>query len=474
MSDNVIQALDDVALAIRELALSQYPPPTTELSDIAAAIAALDLTGGSSFDYRHSLEAIASAISNRACCPVPTEPLIIYDCATGEVRFINPEDGTVSEDPPPPGWRWPPRVPGGSGVAPEDRPPTGGVIIYEPEIAPPITFTESDPPYGYDPDDSFDSTPIGSGGDNRCEKANVFVRMTYDMLETMSFLSSSAGGVTLGALMATPAFAAWVGGSFLTWGPFVEVPAKIVVGVINVVYAAIEIFTNLIDFTVGWNAQVAEDLVCAIYNSTSQKDMKNRWDYVIEQHYDWFAPQAALMRMFLNDKWTGPLIDPTAASVPEAPRYGVVCATACETPPTTLTAHPVRRCDSSGASVSYYVIEWPASCGRTDTSFTSSSYKMAWHNPDNGSCPTPYNSGANYRGALNLTELYSNTAYGKFRILNCTSQVVREWYDQTWGWDFETIAVADANPSAWYPFDKAAMFLESSAEFQIEMSEEPL
>lgn len=472
MSNNITEAIDNLTLAVQGLQTTNAPVDyTTLLQDILAT-------------HQTGYRAIMDAITNRPRCPQAAEPLAIYDCSTGTVvAWINTETGEVTSTPPPTHWRWPPSVPGANATAPENRPPTDGIIIYDEGIDPPITFTETDPPYGDDPGSGFDDNPVTRDFDGeRCEKANVFVKMTYDMLLDMSVLTSAAGSVTMSALLAAPSLAKWLSSGFYytskTLGA-VEyfVSAKLVGMLFDILVGAVNTFgPGVVDFTTGWTTEVVEDLVCAIYNATSERDMKQRWDAVIEQHYDWFAPQAVLIRMFMNSKWTGPLLDNDMVAKSDAPGYNVLCSTACAPTTMTIDAALVRRCasNSSGTNIVRYVIEWPEEFGYTDSSFSGSSYHMAWHHPDPGACPNPYNSGANFRGSSKRTEAAASR-WEKWALVSLGSNITWEWYSSTWGWDSVILTASDIG--VWRDVTETRMVagcLQSDSPFQIILSEEPL
>jgi hypothetical protein len=312
MSDYLIQSTDDIALAIREN--SSSPTDTTSI-----------------------LQAIRNEIArvaDKPCCPVPYQPQPIYDCETNTVTGWIDIDGSISPTFPGFTFVFPPSSPGGTNP---DRPPQdpGGVLIMD-DFSPPPTFTDSDPRYGEPIDETkFDGTNVTLGTvDERCRKANVFVYMTWEMLDTMSTLLSAAEWAAGGALTSLSGRGMAKVGFYFTSKTLGVVERFISVAeILSWVSALTAIFDNLggswLDLTLGFDDAI-DDLVCAIYNATSQRDLKQRWDAAVNDHYQWFSPPGVLIKTFMSDKWTTALMDADLVAKDDALGYNRDCSM-CET-----------------------------------------------------------------------------------------------------------------------------------------------
>lgn len=324
MSTNLIQAIDNTELAQQDIrqAIEDMALDGASVTDIAVAI------------REHNTAAITNAILGiNPCCPSqysqivtalnnintnlaalvakPCCPQAVWDCDTQTIR-----------------WMYPPKYPGGTAPAPE---PPEGVIIYDPDYDEPPTFTDEDPRYGEvgsGPNPFPDDGVVLGTSNERCRKANVYVYMMHEELGRYSDMLQMQQAATMIAATIAGGSLAKVGFYFTskTLG-VVEafVSLKQILAVAGILGNIITWGNpNWLDLANGFEDAI-NDLVCAIYGASSQRNLKSRWDNAVNKHYDWFSPPAILLKMWMNKTWTANLMDSDIVAKEDAIGYNVDC-----------------------------------------------------------------------------------------------------------------------------------------------------
>lgn len=265
-----------------------------------------------------ALKAIAAAITSKECCLDPIAPEIIYDCATGEIKFIDWQ-GNIS-----------PTFPGLYFPSNQNCINTINFGIgsgtNQPGSPDQPTWDETDAPWGaYNPDESdlYDDTLSSTANPDKCKKINLFLYISIEKLDTVSDLFE-VGTLTMATLVGilsgglAPLAFVTIGGAVVEFA----VTISLIYGIAEVLMRAIP---NWGDFSVGGTEQFKQDALCAMYRAATPSGVKIAWDNTIAQYFNWYAPQAYLLRSFLSPSMANAIANQNIVAREDQPRYLLSC-----------------------------------------------------------------------------------------------------------------------------------------------------
>jgi len=266
--------------------------------------------------------------NTQSCCPEP-----IYDCSTGNVTWIYPPadggmtdgstgDVTITDDPADPT--------AGDGAVGSD----GTIGGYDGNAG---VDHGGDAGFGIDYDDPSVQPPSTTGAndwqefdDGLCIKANWVVLAVRDVLEQgMSITGWTAGAISSVQTLISIAGAVGIigdtfvgvaiGASALTMSLPLTIALAVVASIASLLLLASKgAVLDLYD-------ALREELVCAVYNGKSAAGIKQRWDSVITNNTEWFAPQRAWIKYLMTPDLAKGLSLGNPDNVADLPRYDYPC-----------------------------------------------------------------------------------------------------------------------------------------------------
>jgi hypothetical protein len=273
-------------------------------------------------------EAIDRLTAAQSAQAVPPEP--IYDCVSGEVKWIDISNGQVTVDFPGIGTIGYSTTTNNYTTNNYNYAQDG--IIMPGECDAPPTFTDTDPIIGgYDPtapNNPYDPTEQLDLDAAKCDKICYFLYDIHRRLGTFSTLHSVAE-------LTTGVYVNWLVSINPTWyvsaGNLIEFPVKLdwITATADWLLTLANILTDYGNFQAGFSEEFKTDALCALYNATSGATTKMSWDGAIEQHFNWWSPQAVLMRIMGTDAWMNAICNPDMVLHADAPKFALSCA-ACE------------------------------------------------------------------------------------------------------------------------------------------------
>jgi hypothetical protein len=309
----------------------------------------------SALDYNRAMNSVASAIANIQIPAHPIQPEPIYDCETGEVSWIDMSTGNTTTVYPGITYNQ------GSIYNITNNTWNGtGITMPDPCDDPAPTFTDSDPVYGsYNPDDPqnpFSDTeqPID---EEKCKKIRHFLYDVYERLETFTTLHTVAE-------ISLSLYVGWLARLYPRWyvtgGGLVEFPInnKYIANIAGWLITISSVLLDTGDFTTGFTDDFKQDALCALYNAPSGSTAKTAWDDVISNHFNWWAPQAIIMRILGHDSFMNAICNPDMTAHADAPMFAMSCS-GCDTPGNTLTSVLGLYLGGGGGTLTTQIIEFP-------------------------------------------------------------------------------------------------------------------
>jgi hypothetical protein len=317
-----------------------------------------------------------------------------------------------------------------------------GIILPDPDNPP--DWQDTDDPWGYrDPASTlYDDTLSDVQDTQKCEKANLFLYLSIEKLETISILFAAGSGIAAGVVAALSGVLAPL--AFVTVGGVVVelgVTVGMIYGIADVIMTAIPSWG---DFTYSISEDDKQDAVCRLYNATTAEAVKDAWDGWCDDHFEWFSPAAFLLRTFMTPQMANAIVNPNIVVREDEPRYLLSCdgcnTTTCAIGTYHITSVTCYYWHAGNKSKHSALVEWAEG---DPCVHWNNEYDIGFRSTLNTPSP-PWDDGSNGRGAY-CWQVNDGSGLQIRLIQNNTPQYPTKLY--YWGASISSVALpTDGSP----------------------------